>query len=517
MFVEKARNWQLALPAALTLALAFLAGGFFPATVGLTAGLLCLLLVARITLAERPFAGWSAPLAVTAGAMALFCVWTLASSNWSNAPARALVEFDRALLYVLFLAFMGLHARAPGHLSVLLRWVGFVIAVTCAVSLATRLLPATFPTSGGVNTARLAFPLTYWNALGVFSGLGAILLTHLTASEREPAAIRVAAAAGLPILAVTLYFTFSRGGIAATIVGVVLYMVLSHPRGLLGALPAVGLPVAFALQHAYGAELLAREYYTGTGAREQGRTLLVVLLGCMAAAAALRALALLADRRLVQIRIGPRARRGVFADRGGGRGARDGGHDRRVRPARPLRGAARVVRGQVRHRRRRRPALAADDDHEQRSRRALGLGARHREAASVARLGSRDVPVVLGAASPLPSARDRRPLAVLRDARRARLDRGGPARDRARCPARGRGLPASWPGTTRVRGVPRRRRHAAAARPGRLGLGDARALRLVLRCGGHRARPAGGARRPPARAAAADAAARRARAACCSQ
>ena len=31
MFVEKAANWQLALPAALTVALAFLAGGFFPA------------------------------------------------------------------------------------------------------------------------------------------------------------------------------------------------------------------------------------------------------------------------------------------------------------------------------------------------------------------------------------------------------------------------------------------------------------------------------------------------------
>jgi len=308
MFVEKAANWQLALPAALTITLAFLAGGFFPGTVGLTAGLLCLLLVARVTLAERPFAGWSAPLAVTAGVLALFCVWTLASSGWSNAPARAMVEFDRALLYLLVLAFMGLHARASGHLPVLLRWVGLAIAVTCAISLATRLLPATFPTSGGVNTSRLAFPLTYWNAMGMFSGLGAILLTHLTASEREPAAIRVAAAAGLPVVAVTLYFTFSRGGIAAAIVGVVLYMALSHPRGLVGALAAVALPIAFALQQAYGSELLAREYFSGAAAREQGRTLLLVVLGCVVAAAALRALTLRVDQRLVRIRIDRRAR-----------------------------------------------------------------------------------------------------------------------------------------------------------------------------------------------------------------
>jgi O-antigen ligase len=316
MFVEKIANWQLALPAVLTFALAFLAGGFFAGTVGIAAGLLCLLLVARLTLAERPFAGWSASLAVTAGVLALFCAWTLASAEWSDAPARAMVEFDRALLYVLVLAFMGLHARAPGHLAALLRWVGLAIALTAAIALATRLLPTVFPTRAGVNTDRLAFPLTYWNAMGIFCGLGAILLTHLTASERESVAVRIAAAAGLPIVTVALYFTFSRGGIAAAIAGVVLYFVLAHPRGLVGALPAVGLPVAFALQRAYGSELLAREFYAGPDAREQGRALAVVVIGCVVAAAVLRLLALRADRRMLEIRISPRTRRRLYGAAG---------------------------------------------------------------------------------------------------------------------------------------------------------------------------------------------------------
>ena len=48
-----------------------------------------------------------------AGALALFVVWTLLSGGWSDAPARALVEFDRALLYLLMLVFIGLHARGP--------------------------------------------------------------------------------------------------------------------------------------------------------------------------------------------------------------------------------------------------------------------------------------------------------------------------------------------------------------------------------------------------------------------
>jgi O-antigen ligase len=315
-FVERVANWQLALPAALTLTVAFLAGGFFPGTIGLAAGLLCLLLVARFTLAERPSAGWSAPLALTTGVLGLFCAWSLASSGWSDAPGRAMVEFDRALLYLLVLAFMGLHARAPGHLPVLLRWVGLAIALIAASALATRLLPETFPTSGGVNADRLAFPLTYWNAMGIFCALGAILLTHLTASEREPAAVRVAAAAALPIVTVTLYFTFSRGGIAAAVAGVVLYFLLAHPRGLVGALPAAGLPVAFVLHRAYGSELLAREFYTGADATEQARSLLLVLFGCVVAAAVLRTLALRADRRMLAVPVGPRTRRRLFGGLG---------------------------------------------------------------------------------------------------------------------------------------------------------------------------------------------------------
>ena len=73
---------------------------------------LCLLLVARVTISEDPFAGWSAALAVMAFALALFAGWTLLSGDWSDAPGRALIEFDRALLYLLMLVFVGLHARA---------------------------------------------------------------------------------------------------------------------------------------------------------------------------------------------------------------------------------------------------------------------------------------------------------------------------------------------------------------------------------------------------------------------
>src|SRR5687767_3265778 len=95
---------HLVAPALATLFLAFQAGGFFPGTVGLAAALLALALVARVTLAERPFEGWSLTLGVAAAALAGLAAWTLASAAWSDAPARALTEFDRVLLYLLLLS-----------------------------------------------------------------------------------------------------------------------------------------------------------------------------------------------------------------------------------------------------------------------------------------------------------------------------------------------------------------------------------------------------------------------------
>jgi O-antigen ligase len=316
-FVETlGRSWHIALPGAATAVMAFVAGGYFPVTTGLSVAVLCLLLVAHVTIAERPFSGWSAQLAVMSGALALFAVWTMLSGGWSDSPVRALVESDRALLYLLMLVFIGLHARGPGRLAGVLRWVALAIAVTSAAALLTRLLPATFPTKAGFNNERLQFPLTYWNALGMFTALGVVLMTHFTASEREPAWVRVAAAAALPVVAVTLYFTFSRGAIAAAIVGVALYVVLAHPRGLVAALPAAGIPLAVALHGAYGSDLLAQQYYAGADARAQGRSLLAVVIGCTVAAGLLRWLALRIDRWVAGLAIEARTRRIAFGGAG---------------------------------------------------------------------------------------------------------------------------------------------------------------------------------------------------------
>ena len=87
-------------------------------------------------------------------------------------------------------------------------------------------------------------------------------------------------------------------------VGVVLYVLLAQPRGLLTGLPAAGIPAAIAVKVAYGADLLARaDYDSSAAAASQGRDVALVVLACALGAAALRAAALPLDRRIDAIYI----------------------------------------------------------------------------------------------------------------------------------------------------------------------------------------------------------------------
>jgi hypothetical protein len=306
-----ARQARLAAPAAATAALCFSAGGFFAGTTAVAAIAVLVALLLRITLARHPWEGWSAGLSVGAGALALFAVWTLVSSHWSGAPGRALLEFDRTLVYLAAFVISGLFAARAGDLAVVLRWTAAAVCGVCIVALATRLAPGTFPTDRPPSHTRLEFPLTYWNSLGALAAVGLVLALHVTSSIRQPAVARVLAAAAFPAVAVCLYFTFSRGGSIAAVFGVVVYLVLGYSRGFVPAFIAVVPTTAFALQRAFDADLLAGARFEQPVAAAQRGDLLTVVVACALAAALLRALLLVADLRLARIRLSPRGRLGA--------------------------------------------------------------------------------------------------------------------------------------------------------------------------------------------------------------
>lgn len=155
-----------------------------------------------------------------------------------------------------------------------------------------------FAVAPGFEPSRISFPLTYWNALGLLAGIGLILCFSLTSDERESAVLRVLAGAAIPILAVPLLLTFSRGAVGVTIVGLVSYLLLAHNRGLVTGALAVGPLTGLAVVRAYEADLLATRTPSSPGAIAQGHALAETMLVCVLGVVVLRAALLVVDGRL---------------------------------------------------------------------------------------------------------------------------------------------------------------------------------------------------------------------------
>ena len=141
-------------------------------------------------------------------AMALLSLWMLASSFWAGTAGPAVLESERALVYVAGAAALLVTARR-GDLTPLL--VGVLAAVTgaCLYGLAGRLLPD-WHLFGAVDSGRMAQPIGYWNGLGILAAMAALVALGLLAHARS-LAVRMSAAATMPIVVTTLYFTYSRG------------------------------------------------------------------------------------------------------------------------------------------------------------------------------------------------------------------------------------------------------------------------------------------------------------------
>jgi O-antigen ligase len=285
------------LPGACVLLLAFQAGGFYPSSWAPLAAVGAVALAVRVATVEHPFAGFSAWSAVAVAALALFGAWILLSAQWSDAPGRAVVEFGRLLAYLVVFALCASLVPREHRLSWAIRGVAVAIAAICVAALVTRLRPDLWEATG-IAANRLDFPITYWNGLGMLAGAGLVLALHLTASDREPWWVRVLAAAVPPVAACTIYFTLSRGGIIATAVGVAAYLLLGFSRATPGALLALVPPCIVALSHAYDADVLVSVEYASPVGMAEGREMVRVLAIAVAAAVALRAVALLVDRLL---------------------------------------------------------------------------------------------------------------------------------------------------------------------------------------------------------------------------
>ena len=171
-----------------TTVVVFFSGGYFDRA-RLWAGLVAWALVALAALVlPRPWPRtWPAWLAL--GALAGLTVWTAASTGW--APQRDVAQHDvqRLVLYlgVLIAGAAALRGRAAVRAVEPALAVGAFLAV--AEGLSERLLPGVFTLAPSVAAqGRLSQPLTYWNAMGLLAGFGAVLAGRLAGDPSDRAA-----------------------------------------------------------------------------------------------------------------------------------------------------------------------------------------------------------------------------------------------------------------------------------------------------------------------------------------
>lgn len=239
--------------------------------------------------------------AAAAGVWAAYLVLAALSATVSGNVGRALLEVERGLIYLAGIATAALLAR--GHRTAVV--VGAVVA--CVAAAANGLSFRLFPTQAlfdPVATYRLAEPLGYTNAVGALAVLGLLLVVGLTDGRRRGLAIAAAPAA--PLLATTLYFTYSRGSWVALAVGLATFASVRREKlCALATIVVTGAPAAAAVALAAAEPALSRTDADLASAGDAGARLAYRLALVGVAAVAIAAARAWADDR---VRLPPRAR-----------------------------------------------------------------------------------------------------------------------------------------------------------------------------------------------------------------
>ncbi len=180
--------------------------------------------------------------------LASLSVWIVISLIWSRSTPETVEEFERTLVYLAGAAAFVLLAR-PAIIEHLLAGILAALTGICLYALITRLFPRELSADvfGGY---RLSTPVGYWNALGLVGAMGALLSIGFVGSRRALIQ-RMLAAASVPVLVTTAYFTFSRGTWVALAAGLVFVFAASPQRyrmasALLTLVPAAAVAVFLA-------------------------------------------------------------------------------------------------------------------------------------------------------------------------------------------------------------------------------------------------------------------------------
>src|SRR5215204_4113467 len=235
--------------------------------------------------------------AVALALLAAFVAWNGVSVLWSIEPDRSWDYFNRGLVY---LAFAVVGVAVGSLVSRATRPWAYVLAAALALPLGWALLTKAVPGIGSDTgrVARLSAPIGYWNALALLFAMALPLALWLAARREHAHWLRALGVVYSYALVVGLLLTYSRGGVLAGGVAIVLWLVLGRPRVesavalLLGGGAALGVAV-----WAFSRPGLAEDGQASSVRAHDGAWFAVVFLFAALAVAALAYLGSLVEER----------------------------------------------------------------------------------------------------------------------------------------------------------------------------------------------------------------------------
>jgi hypothetical protein len=226
--------WPWLLGFGLTAYLGLSGGGFDPLLSGQAGIAIWWVLLLTVLVAALPRRRLGTLSLCALGLLAAFVLWTALSLRWTESTEKTAADLAQVTTFLGVFA-LALFSRADHGARRMLSAVAAGIVLVSVVALLSRLHPSWFPEASQTGRflktgrERLSYPLDYWNGLAALIAIGLPLVLQIAGDARQ-VAVRALAAAALPAMFLAIFLTLSRGGIAAGILALAVYMALSVDR-----------------------------------------------------------------------------------------------------------------------------------------------------------------------------------------------------------------------------------------------------------------------------------------------